>query len=116
MVLDPHSAGRIPRHLFAGLVPRYTEIAVLLEHHEMKRRCQGKRRQGLERSGYAIQQWAQQQWAKRWRRKTFNTGVLEREFEAMVQDGSIANLPGIRRTALPVIADLLDDVHITTSP
>ena len=29
--------GRIPRRLFAGLVPRYTEVSVLLEHRGFER-------------------------------------------------------------------------------
>jgi len=97
---------RAPRKLFAGLLPLYAELAVLLEHRDVERRIAGESASPLARSGFAIQQWARDSFAKRGRRKSFTYRLLEDEFREMVADGSLADLPGVSKAALEQIREL----------
>ena len=95
--------GRIPRHIFTGLIPRYTEAAILLEHHDFERQVTGQTTFRLGRAGFAIQEWARKLIGKRGRRKSFRFQQIEDEFLEMVNDGSILQLSGMTRTALSFI-------------
>ncbi len=98
--------GRIPRRLFRGLIPRYTEVAVLLEHRDALRNGGGPTSSALARSGYAIQKWARSRFAKH-RSRSYGHGDVEAEFLALVADGTITDLPGVAASAVPVIGELV---------
>ncbi len=101
---------RIPRRLFAGRMPPWAEVGVLLEHADEADRVAGRTPRKLGRVGMAIQTWARKQLGKRSRRKGFDHTVLERELRAMVADGSIAELEGVPARALPAIRELLAEI------
>lgn len=98
--------GRIPRRLFHGLIPGYTEIAVLLEHVGFERACEGLPDGRLDRAGMAIQQWSRRRLAKD---RRLLVADLERELVSMLEDGSIASLPEVTPDAVAVIRELLSD-------
>jgi DNA repair photolyase len=100
--------GRIPRALFSGLVPLYTEVAVLLEHREFSARQAGQRRvPRLGRAGHVIQQWARGRLAKN-RRRAYDWRSVEREFSQLLADGSLRNLEGMTRAALAAVEELVE--------
>ena len=96
---------RIPRRFFRGLIPRYTEVAVLLEHRAAQ--AGGRGNATLARTGYAIQKWARSRFAKH-RRRSYGHRDVAAEFLALVADGTIIDLPGVAAAALPVIRELVD--------
>jgi hypothetical protein len=109
--------GRIPRRLFHGRIPLYSEAGVLLEHRgfeldasaparEPERRSTS-RGQELARAGMAIQQWARRTIARRGRAKGFVIGELEAEFLAMSRDGSIGSVCGLSAPALNELRTIL---------
>ena len=99
---------RMPRRLFTGMLPVYTEAAVLLEHEEHEQHRRGRSGGGLSRAGFAIQEWARKIVSKRGRRKDFDYRDVEGEFQRMVDDGSLLEVSGMNREALSVIRDLFD--------
>jgi DNA repair photolyase len=102
-------AGRIPHRLYAGLLPRYAEAAVRLEHREFEQRGAGGGATGLARAGFAIQQWARRELGRRSRRRGFDYRVLERELAGMATDGSLLRLPGMTVEALELVRGYLMD-------
>jgi DNA repair photolyase len=105
--LDRHGLpARPPRRLFAGQIPQYAEVAVLLEHREAAERRHG-RGLGVARAGFAVQRWAREQFAKRGRRKDFSWQVLESEFRQRVVDGTIAELPDVTDGSVDLMRSLL---------
>lgn len=99
--------GRMPRRLFRGLIPTYSEVAVLLEHAEFRRACEGKPSAGLDVAGVAIQTWA-------YRRLTGDRRLLpanvEQELSSMLGDGSLRALPGMTDLAMEEVTRLLTNL------
>jgi len=92
--------GRIPRALFQGRVPLYTEIAVLLEHEEFMAGRLDRPRRGLGAAGWAIQKWAKNRFARDARRRVLDAAAVEREFTSMLDDGTLTAIPGVHQAAL----------------
>jgi DNA repair photolyase len=90
---------RIPRDVFRGYVPVYTEASVLLEHEECAARLRGQSRI-LMKSGHAIAQWAHTRLIALTRRKGFSYKDVEVEFLSRIRDGSLVELPNVSREAL----------------
>lgn len=107
--------GRIPRALFRGLIPRYAEAAVLLEHRELEQSLRSSDPCGptgrLAHAGLALQRWARERFAKN-RRRAYDWRAVELELEAMVADRTVLSLPGMVADALPI----LDEVLVDRSP
>jgi DNA repair photolyase len=89
-----HLPCRIPRAVFAGVVPRYTEASVLLEHAEAAAQLQGVHRP-LGHAGHALAQWARARVVKLGRRRHFEYGEVEAEFAARMSDGSLTEIEGV---------------------
>lgn len=105
--LDRHDLpGRIPRRLFSGVIPRYTEAAILLEHAEFERLRAGRPPGSLRRAGQAIQRWARGRLAKK-RGRSFDWRSLERELGDHVADGTILSWEGMTRAALTTVEEVL---------
>ncbi len=99
-------AGRIPRRLFTGLIPCYTETAVLLEHEQFRRTPSPNPQGELSRAGFAIQKWARSRFtANRSRRYTWQH--VEGEFRAMLADRSILSLPEMTEPAYSSIQEMM---------
>ena len=93
--LDRHRIpARMPRRLFTGLVPLYTEVAVVLEHLQFARSRTRQHRPDLTRAGWAIQQWARQRLAKH-RSRHYDWHLVEHTFRAAVRDRSLPRLTGM---------------------
>lgn len=97
---------RPPRRLFHGLVPLYTEAAVLLEHEEEARRRRGEPGRGLAASGFALQRWARGRFAAN-RRRSYDHGSVEAELSAMVEADGLAAIPGLGRAAGLFVAEVV---------
>jgi hypothetical protein len=96
--------GRIPREIYHGYLPLYTEIAVALEHSAYERGesfDRGNRETSVAR---AIQGWARARFSKSGRSKGFCWEMLEQEFRTMILDGSLANVEEIGPIGLEMIA------------
>jgi len=102
--------GRPPRRLFQGLMPLYAEVGVLLEHREFERHQAGTLGGGLGRAGRAIQGWARQEFTKRGRRKAFDSTVLDGELRAMVDGGTLQQLPGVTAEAAALVRSWVADL------
>jgi DNA repair photolyase len=100
-------ASRIPRGLFTGLMPVYSEVAVLLEHRDEAERRAGRPAPKFAGAGMAIQKWARTELGRRSRRKGFDHRVLEGEFRARAHDGTLGQLEGVPARALGVVRELL---------
>lgn len=102
--------GRIPRGLFRGLIPRYAEAAVLLEHQELELSLRSNDPCGppgrLAHAGFALQRWARERFAKN-RRRAYDWRAVELELEAMVADRSVLALDGMVADALPILEEVL---------
>jgi DNA repair photolyase len=103
-------AARPPRRLFCGLIPRYTEAAVLLEHRHYELAGEGRPGHDLCNAGYAIQKWARSRFAAK-RSRTYDYRAVEQEFRASVDDRSVLALPGMTDEALPVMEQVLFRHH-----
>lgn len=92
--------GRIPRRIFHGLIPQYTEVAVLMEHASFE--------QGLgpvfEPARWSLLQWARNRLA---RERRLLVQELEREFLSMLDDGSIRSLPQMSEEAVELMRKLV---------
>jgi len=76
--------GRIPRELFAGLIPTYSEVAVLLEH-EGAEGCGGGAQAA---AGWAVQKWAQKKLGRLRGPRAYRE--VEAAFELAVRSGALA--------------------------
>jgi len=99
--------GRPPRRLFSGLIPRYAEAAVLLEHRDFERSLAGHPSRRLGRAGWALQQWARSRFARH-RSRRYTWRHVEEEAVARVRDGSVLEIDGVTRAALPLLEEVLD--------
>ena len=101
---------RIPRAIFTGLIPQYTELAMLLEHRTHRASLAGDPQPAWAGSGQALQRWAAQRWRQSGRRRSFHHQELEREPRAAVKDGSIIRRAGLSPLVLPVLRELLQSL------
>jgi DNA repair photolyase len=96
---------RIPRSIFAGIVPRYTEASVLLEHCEQAALLRGARKP-LAKSGFALAQWAHQRVTAVCRRQGCSFRDVELEFGERLRDGSLAGVAGLTPEAVEQLRGL----------
>lgn len=101
---------RIPRRLFSGKIPVYTEVAVLLEHREMEMKMAGLRVSGLSRAGEAIQAWSRGRLSRAARGGRVTYQGVEDEFLAMMRDRSILSLDGVSAASFSVMQEIVGDV------
>jgi DNA repair photolyase len=87
--------GRIPHPVFHGMMPYYSEVAVLLEHSEFESRRSGRPQPGLSRAAMAIQQWARSRLARHARVKGYDYRQVQHEFRLMVQEERAPALEGM---------------------
>jgi DNA repair photolyase len=90
---------RIPRQIFHGIVPLYTEAGVLLEHLETAARLKGEHRL-LAPAGLALAKWAHQRLVTVCRRQGFSYRDVEAEFAYRLADGSLREVAGINHEAM----------------
>jgi DNA repair photolyase len=90
---------RIPHRVFAGILPRYTEASVLLEHAETAALLAGVQRP-LGRSGQRLAEWARKRLVALRRCRGFDYRDVEAEFAERTRDGSLCEIEGITGDAL----------------
>jgi hypothetical protein len=86
---------RIPHKVFSGVVPLYTEAALLLAHIGDYLYAQGTHRKAYQFACYAIQKWAFELKKKIGRKKSFHYSLIEDEFRHQVESGGIKKISGI---------------------
>lgn len=86
---------RIPSEIFKGVIPGYTEAAIMLAHLGDYLRAKGIQRKAYQYAGYAIQKWAFELKKKIGRKKSFHYSQIEDEFRRQVKSGEIKQLSGI---------------------
>lgn len=96
---------RIPRHVFRGFVPLYTEASVLLEHAEAAALLRGMRRP-LAQSGYRLAKWAHGRLVAVLRRRGYSFRDVELEFLERLRDGSLPQVAGISAEAYAEIQQM----------
>lgn len=99
--------GRMPRHLFRGLIPLYSEVAVLLEHEAFARSCEGRPARHLEEACWSLQQWSRARLSKD---RRLLAHELERELLSMLDDGSVRSLPNMTGDAVEVIRRIVAEI------
>jgi hypothetical protein len=85
--------GRMPWHLFHGLVPIYTELSVLLEHRGFERGEPGGGRGPLAGAGQAVAAWASTRLARQRGRDAFR--LVEAEFDMLMRSRQLGDIPGL---------------------
>jgi DNA repair photolyase len=102
---------RIPRKIFSGIVPQYTEASVLLEHAETAALLAGIHRP-LGRSGQKLAEWARKRVVVLKRRKGFDYRDVEVEFAERTRDGSLREIEGFTDDALTELRRLGFGSHL----
>jgi DNA repair photolyase len=84
-------AGRVPHALFAGLLPQYAEVGVLLEHRAFESGTPGSAGAGsdLASAGFALQNWAKKRVSALGRQKGFSYHDVEAEFRTLCAKGEL---------------------------
>ena len=107
-------AGRPPHSLFAGQMPEYSEVAVLLEHRGFER---GQASRGeLARSGWALQNWARERLRRSGRRRGFTYRQVESEFRSLCGSGDLERVLAISSEAAREVVDVLARVRAARRP
>ncbi len=102
---------RIPRAVFAGLVPQYIEAAVLLEHRQAARARRGHHAPWMGRSGSALQRWAKARLQGLGRRRSPDAWQqIEQRFRELVQRQELHNVKDLDPRAIPVIHEAVADM------
>ncbi|MBN1350129.1 radical SAM protein [candidate division KSB1 bacterium] len=104
---------RIPRELFSGVIPCYTEAAILLAHIGDYLQTKGIRRKAYQYAGYAIQKWAFELKKKIGRKKEFHYTQIEEEFKRQVKSGDIKKLSGIGETIYNMLLEYINTGKIS---
>jgi DNA repair photolyase len=105
MLQDQHGIpGRMPRRLFHGLVPLYTELAVLLEHRGYQRKETGGMNGPLARAGQAVGGWARDRLARRRGKSAFRE--VESELSFLFRSRRLCEIPGLEASAIPDVEDV----------
>ncbi len=105
---------RVPRHVFANLLPQYAEAAVLLEHRQHELERQGGRAPWLGRSGQALQRWAVS--ALRGLGRSRGPGAwqqVEQRFRELIQRRELGHVDGMDTRSLSEIRSM---VHAMPPP
>jgi DNA repair photolyase len=85
--------GRMPWHIFHGLVPTYTELAVLLEHRGFARGEPGGGGGALARAGLAVAEWASARLARQRGKQAFR--LVESELHLLMRGRQLHDIPGL---------------------
>jgi DNA repair photolyase len=96
--------GRMPRRLFHGLVPLYTELAVLLEHRGFERGEPGGGRGSLARAGWAIGDWARARMARQRGKDAFR--LVESELAFLVRSRRLQEIPNLDVVTTPDVEEI----------
>jgi DNA repair photolyase len=96
---------RIPRAVFHGAVPIYTEASVLLEHTEAAALLEG-RTVPLMAAGFALAKWARKRLVAISRSKGGSYRDVEAEFLSRIVDGSLVEIDGMTPLALHHLREL----------
>jgi hypothetical protein len=85
--------GRMPAHVFHGLLPTYAELAVLLEHRGFARGEPGNGQGPLARAGNAIAAWAHDRLARQRGQHAFRQ--VESELAMLIRGRQLRDIPGL---------------------
>jgi hypothetical protein len=91
--------GRMPQHLFHGLVPCYTELSVLLEHRGFARGEPGGGHGALARAGMAVATWARDRLARQRGTQAFR--LVESELDMLMRGHRLGEVPGLVPAVYP---------------
>jgi hypothetical protein len=97
-------------------IPLYAEVAVLLEHESVRRRCRGQGDAGLGRAGVALQTWARGRLARSARGGAPTYEDVEQELQAMLFEGTLATLPGFGPEAVAAAQHFLRTASRASTP
>jgi hypothetical protein len=93
---------------FLGLVPLYTEVAVLLEHRGYERGEAGGGAGRLRRAGGALGEWARNRLAQQRGQDAFR--LVESEMVLLVRSQRLHEIPGLDRDVVADVAQLAGEV------
>lgn len=103
---DKHGIpGRMPRRLFQGLVPLYTEVAVLLEHRGYERKEPGGMNGRLARAGHAVGTWARARLARGRGKNAFRE--VESELVFLARSQRLHEIPDLESSVIPDVQEIL---------
>jgi DNA repair photolyase len=91
--------GRMPQHIFHGLVPSYTEVSVLLEHRGFERGEPGGGYGLLARAGQAIAEWARGRLSRQRSKQAFR--LVESELDMLMRSHQLGEIPGLDPAVYP---------------
>jgi len=95
---------RVPRAVFAGLMPQHVEAAVLLEHRQAALARRGQRATWLGRGGAELQRWAQGRLRAQGRRRvSHGWQQVEQRFRELVERGELGSIRDLDPRAVPEI-------------
>ena len=100
--------GRMPWRLFRGLVPLYTELAVLLGHRGFERGEPGGGQGRLACAGMAIAQWARARLAHQRGKDGFR--LVESELALLVRSRQLHEIPELDRSLFPEVEEIFAQI------
>ena len=105
--------GRAPHALFAGRMPEYAEVGVLLEHLAFERgeRWTDRPSLGLEAAGWEIQNWARKLVSRVHRKPGFTYRQVEGSFRSLCTSGDLVRVLPISEQVADEIIRLLAQVR-----
>jgi DNA repair photolyase len=100
--------GRMPAHVFHGLLPTYAELAVLLEHRGFARGEPGNGQGPLARAGNAIAAWARGRLARQRGRHAFRQ--VESELDMLIRGRQLLDISGLSPRVFADVEDCFAQV------
>jgi hypothetical protein len=94
----------MPRRLFHGLVPLYTELSVLLEHRGYERKEPAGGRGSLARAGQAVGAWARQRLTHQRGKNAFRE--VESELSFLVRSQRLCEIPELEASVVPDVEEI----------
>jgi DNA repair photolyase len=102
---DKHNLpGRMPRRLFHGLVPSYTELSVLLEHLGHERQETGGMNGRLARAGQAVGAWARERLGRLRGKSAYRE--VESELDFVIRSHRLCEIPDLPASAVPDVEEI----------
>jgi DNA repair photolyase len=110
---DKHGLpGRMPRRLFHGLVPSYTELSVLLEHRGYERKETGGMNGRLARAGQAVGAWAKARLGRLRGKNAFRE--VESELDFLIRSQRLCEIPDLPASAIPDVEEIAGSMREPT--
>jgi hypothetical protein len=95
--------GRMPLHIFRGMVPTYTAASVLLEHKGFEQGEPGGGQGPLARAGLAVARWAQGRLSRQRGKQAWR--LIESDLDMLVRGKLLQEIPDLHADAFAAVEE-----------